>query len=52
MTKEDALDMDERFVTNSLMGVMPVNALGETRYFRGMATRSCMEAYASSCKVL
>ncbi len=51
LTKEDALHMDECFVTNSLMGVMPVNALGQTRYFRGSATRSCMEAYASSCKV-
>lgn len=51
LTKEDALHMDECFVTNSLMGVMPVNALGQTRYFRGAATRSCMEAYASSCKV-
>lgn len=51
LTKEDALHMDECFVTNSLMGVMPVRALGEKSYSSGPVTRSCMEAYASSCKV-
>lgn len=47
LTKEDVLRMDECFVTNSLMGVMPVTALGQKDFSRGPVTKSCMDAYRS-----
>lgn len=52
LRKEDAQNMDECFVTNSLMGVMPVNALEQKEYSRGPAAQACMEAYRSLCSVL
>lgn len=48
LTPDDALDMDECFVTNSLMGVMPVTALGAKAYPIGPGTRACMEAYRTA----
>lgn len=45
LRKEDASQMDECFVTNSLMGVMPVTALGSKEYISHTVTRRCMEAY-------
>lgn len=47
LTKEDVLHMDECFVTNSLMGVMPVDALGTKSFSRGPVTKGCMDAYQS-----
>ena len=43
--KEDALEMEECFVTNSLMGVMPVNSLDKKTYSRGPAVQACFETY-------
>ncbi len=51
LDREDALKMDECFVTNSLMGVMPVNALEQKEYARGPVSRFCLEVYRSACKV-
>lgn len=45
LRREDALEMEECFVTNSLMGVMPVNSLGQKKYSSRAVTRTCMEAY-------
>lgn len=43
--KEDALEMEECFVTNSLMGVMPVHTLEHKRYSPGPVTQACLETY-------
>ncbi len=43
--REDALQMEECFVTNSLMGVMPVNTLGWKRYPSRTITQACIDAY-------
>ena len=51
LKREDAQKMEECFVTNSLMGVMPVTALEQKEYSKGSITQSCMEAYRSSCNV-
>lgn len=51
LSREDAQNMDECFVTNSLMGVMPVNALAQKEYARGPVSQSCLEAYQSACSV-
>lgn len=45
--REDVLGMEECFVTNSLMGVMPVTCLEDRAFFRGKLTEACMEAYAA-----
>ena len=45
LMKEDALQMEECFVTNSLMGVMPVNSLEKKTYSRGPAVQACFERY-------
>lgn len=51
LKKEDVPRMDECFVTNSLMGIMPVTALDEKVFppgvFPGPVTASCMAAYRS-----
>lgn len=45
LKKEDVLQMEECFVTNSLMGVMPVTRLEEKKFSPGRVTKSCMDAY-------
>lgn len=45
LTREDVRQMDECFVTNSLMGVMPVTDLEEVQFSRGPLTEECMAAY-------
>ena len=45
LTREDAVRMEECFVTNSLMGIMPVNVLDGKEYARGTITKSCQAAY-------
>lgn len=47
LRKEDVLHMQECFVTNSLMGVMPVHTLEEKTYSLGPMTQACIEAYHS-----
>ncbi|MGI5931984.1 MAG: aminotransferase class IV [Eubacterium sp.] len=42
---EDAKQMEECFVTNSLMGIMPVFELGDVCYARGPVTERCMDRY-------
>lgn len=42
---EDAAQMDECFVTNSLMGIMPVKAFEGNQYQPGPVTRRCMQVY-------
>lgn len=42
---EDAARMEECFVTNSLMGIMPVTAFGEKIYQPGRATQKCRAMY-------
>lgn len=37
--------MEECFVTNSLMGIMPVSSLAEKNFHTGSLTQQCMEAY-------
>lgn len=51
LDREDALKMDECFVTNSLMGVMLVYELEQKEYARGPVSQSCLEAYQSACRV-
>lgn len=54
LRKEDDRKMDECFVTNSLMGIMPVRTLDEKHYFKGPVTAACMKSYnsyISSCMV-
>lgn len=43
--KEDASQMDECFVTNSLMGIMPVTALEQKEYTSHDVTQQCIEVY-------
>lgn len=45
LKEEDVLQMEECFVTNSLMGVMPVTRLEEKTFSPGRVTRICLEAY-------
>ncbi len=45
LKKEDAQQMDECFVTNSLMGIMPVTALEQKEYTSHTVTHRCMEVY-------
>lgn len=47
LKKEDVLQMEECFVTNSLMGVMPVYSLEEKKFVRGRMTEMCADKYAS-----
>lgn len=42
---EDLETMDECFVTNSLMGIMPVTQFGTQKYEIGPVTQSCMGLY-------
>lgn len=46
LRKDDALQMDECFVTNSLMGIMPVTALDQKEYTSHDVTRRCMDVYS------
>lgn len=48
LTPGDALAMEECFVTNSLMGIMPVTALAGKIYPIGPVTRACMDAYRTA----
>ncbi|MDO4337933.1 MAG: aminotransferase class IV [Eubacteriales bacterium] len=45
LKKEDILQMEECFVTNSLMGIMPVNSLGEQAFCQRQTTGHCIKAY-------
>lgn len=48
LTKEDVMEMEECFVTNSLMGVMPVTRLEEKIFVRDQTasvTEACRKAY-------
>lgn len=45
ITAEDAVQMEECFVTNSLMGIMPVTRLENKRYTGGRMTGQCRRAY-------
>ena len=45
LRREDAAKMDECFVTNSLMGIMPVVGLGEIEFHKRKATERCRLAY-------
>ena len=47
LRKEDVLHMQECFITNSLMGVMPVHTLEQKTYPLGPMTQACIEAYHS-----
>ena len=42
---EDVKDFEECFVTNSLMGIMPVTALGEVEFQSRKVTESWMAKY-------
>ena len=42
---EDVKDFEECFVTNSLMGIMPVTVLGEVEFQSRKVTESWMEKY-------
>lgn len=42
---EDIASMDECFITNSLMGIMPVSSLEGQRFTSRAVTNSCMELY-------
>lgn len=46
LKKEEIAGMEECFVTNSLMGVMPVTRLDRKRFHRGEATEKCLRAYS------
>lgn len=46
LTRTDILQMEECFVTNSLMGVMPVTALDGKRFRPGAVTADCRRAYS------
>ncbi len=46
----DVLHMDECFVTNSLMGIMPVTALAQKKFPVGPVTKKCMEIYQQEKK--
>ncbi|RLK63343.1 branched-chain amino acid aminotransferase [Atopobacter sp. AH10] len=43
--REDLEEMDECFVTNSLMGIMPVNHVNNISYKRREITQMCQEHY-------
>lgn len=43
--EEDVSKMEECFVTNSLMGVMPVNCLGEKKFSTREQAEVCQKAY-------
>lgn len=45
LAKEDVAKMDECFVTNSLMGIMPVTCLDERQFCRGQITKKCRDTY-------
>ncbi|HCT92864.1 MAG TPA: branched-chain amino acid aminotransferase [Lachnospiraceae bacterium] len=45
LRREDAAKMEECFVTNSLMGIMPVVALGETVFHKRTVTERCRRVY-------
>lgn len=51
LKKEDILLMEECFVTNSLMGIMPVNSLGEQTFYRGQITEHCIKAYQKHLQI-
>lgn len=48
LTKEDISDMEECFVTNSLMGIMPVTRLGEKEFTNRTITVHCQNSYADT----
>lgn len=43
--REDISRMDECFVTNALLGIMPVTSLGEHRFPGREMTQKCMDSY-------
>ena len=45
LTRDEVAEMEECFVTNSLMGVMPVTSLEEKLFSGGPWTEECMAAY-------
>lgn len=45
LKKEDVTEMDECFVTNSLMGIMPVKSLNGIKYSIGKTTKICQDHY-------
>ena len=42
---KDIYQMDECFITNSLMGIMPVISLEDKKYFNNVVTKKCMKIY-------
>ncbi len=42
---KDIYQMDECFITNSLMGIMPVTSFENKRYFNNDITKKCMKIY-------
>lgn len=49
---EDVAQMEECFVTNSLMGIMPVRSLGNVDFFSHTAAQHCMAQYQADQKIL
>lgn len=49
--EKDIQDMEECFVTNSLMGIMPVHALGEKKFASHQVTKACMHMYKTTLSV-
>lgn len=45
LRREDAAKMEECFVTNSLMGIVPVTSLVETDFYKKKVTEQCRRAY-------
>lgn len=45
LKKEDIKEMEECFVTNSLMGIMPVKSLDGITYSMGKTTKMCQDHY-------
>ncbi len=42
---KDVYQMDECFITNSLMGIMPVISFEDKQYFNNVITKECMKFY-------
>ena len=47
---EDIKEMEECFVTNSLMGIMPVKSLNGITYSMGKITKMCQDFYIDALK--
>ena len=52
LTKEDLLEAEELFLTNSLMGIMPVRSLDGKRYLTGGTGSKLSEYYQTLLKTL